>query len=446
MKWRRVKRLNGATESVDLYEVLGLETSASKVEIKKAYHKAALASHPDKVPEGDRAEAEVRFKAVSQAYEILYDDDKRARYDRFGMSDFTRGAGGPGGMDGDVDLEDLYNMFMGGMGGMGGMPGRGDFFGGPFSGAPGGMGRKKKGKDVVQQYEVTLEELYKGKTVKLASTRNALCSVCKGSGGKDKAKPKKCAICQGKGWTQNLRQIGRGLVTQETVPCANCKGTGNTFRDKDRCKKCKGNCVSEEKKVLEIYIPRGSKEGDKIVLEGEADEQPDYETGNIVFILEEKEHPVFARAGADLTAQIKVSLAESLTGFSRVVVKHLDGRGIQITHPKGKILRPGQVLKVKGEGMPFKKSDGRGDLYLLVEVEFPEDGWSPDADAIRKLLPKRKAEDIVPAPGEHVDEVEYQPDADIEDIGGSEDGAGSAWVDEDDDDDDDEDGPQCAQQ
>lgn len=165
--------------------------------------------------------------------------------------------------------------------------------------------------------------------------------------------------------------------------------------------------------MLEIYIPRGSKEGDKIVLEGEADEAPDVETGDILMVLEEKEHEVFARAGADLTAPLSISLADALTGFSRVVLKHLDGRGIHITHPCGKILKPGQILKVKGEGMPHKKGDAKGDLYLVVDIQFPDDGWSPDVHAIRKVLPASKEEEIK---AEHVDEVEYDPDADIEDV------------------------------
>lgn len=234
------------------------------------------------------------------------------------------------------------------------------------------------------------------------------------TGGKSQAKPKKCATCSGRGFSQNLRQVGRGLVTQETVACAACTGTGQTFRDKDRCRKCKGICVTEEKKVLEIYIPRGSKEGDKIVLEGEADEAPDVETGDIVMVLEEKEHEVFTRAGPDLTAPLTISLADALTGFSRVVVKHLDGRGIHITHPRGKVLKPGQILKVKGEGMPHKKGDSKGDLYLIVEIQFPENGWNPDVPTLKRVLPESKEAEIK---AEHVDEVEYDPDADIEEVG-----------------------------
>lgn len=203
------------------------------------------------------------------------------------------------------------------------------------------------------------------------------------------------------------------MVTQENAPCNSCKATGEVFREKDRCRKCKGACVVEEKKVLEIYIPRGSLEGDRIVLEGEADEQPGYETGNIVFILEEKEHEFFTRSGADLAAPLKIDLSEALTGFSRIVLKHLDGRGIKVTHPQGSILRPGQVLKVEGEGMPHKRGDGKGDLYLTVEIEFPGNDWTPDVDVLRKVLPYGTQEEVT---GDPVDEVDYD-DADIDDVG-----------------------------
>lgn len=193
-------------------------------------------------------------------------------------------------------------------------------------------------------------------------------------------------------------------MTSEIMTCEPCSGTGSVFREKDRCRKCKGKCVLEEKKVVEVYIPRGSNQGDKIILEGEADEQPGYETGNIVFVVEEKEHDVFMREGADLSAKLKIELSEALTGFSRTVLKHLDGRGIHLTHPQGKILRPGQVLKIAGEGMPHKKGDGRGDLYLEVDIQFPEDGWTPDVDTLRKALPH---ETLPKIDGEPVDEVEY---------------------------------------
>lgn len=157
------------------------------------------------------------------------------------------------------------------------------------------------------------------------------------------------------------------------------------------------------------------REGERIVLPGEADQNPDQEPGDIVFHLVEIEHPLFTRAGADLTAPLKVTLAEALCGFSRTVLIHLDGRGIHITHPQGKILKPGQTLKVIGEGMPHKKSDAKGDLYLIVDMEFPKDGWIKDDSSalqLQSLLPKPAD----PIHADTVDEVEYDPNGNIEEV------------------------------
>ncbi|PMD59032.1 DnaJ-domain-containing protein [Hyaloscypha bicolor E] len=422
---------NGAPEEVDLYEVLGIPKSSTKSEIKKAYHKAALQHHPDKVPEEQREESELKFKAVSQAYEILHDEEKRHLYDTHGMAAFDPARGG--GMGGGVDLDDiLAQMF--GMGG--GMP--------PGFGGESGPKRPRRGRDEEQKYEVTLEELYKGKTVKFASTKNIICTHCKGTGGKKDAKPQTCERCKGNGITVGLRSVGPGLVTQERVVCDTCSGTGKIFKEKDKCKKCKGKRTTSEKKVLEIYIPRGAREGERIVLEGEADQVPDQTPGDIVFTLVEEDHEMFQRAGDDLSAELNISLSEALTGFSRVVLKHLDGRGIHLNHPQGKVLKPGQILKIAGEGMPLKKSDSKGDLYLVVKIEFPEDGWLEDPAAFGEL------QKILPGPPPvvettEVDEVEYDSDADIEDFGANsgDPRAGGGWEDE-----DDEEGgaAQCAQQ
>ncbi|CAE7034038.1 hypothetical protein PTNB85_03745 [Pyrenophora teres f. teres] len=440
----------GVDEEIDLYEVLEIEKGASKTEIKKAYHKAALAHHPDKVAEDDRAEAEIRFKAAKQAYEILSDDDKRNMYDTHGMAAFDPSNGGMGG--GGPDMDDIFAQMFGGMGGFGGMPGMGGMGGMPgmggMGGMPGGRNVPRKGRSVEQEYEVTLEELYKGKTTKFSNTKNIICSLCKGSGGKQGAKSNACAVCNGRGAKQVLRQVGPGLVTQETVACGNCEGSGQVIPEKQRCKKCKGKKVVETKNVLELYIPRGARQGERIVLAGEADQLPDQEPGDIIFTLSEAQHDVFERAGADLRAELKVSLVEALTGFNRVVITHLDGRGLKLNvqQPDGNVLRPGQILKIEGEGMPIKKSDARGDLYLVVDVEFPEDGWLKNDAAVQKVrdaLPKSETPEGKHEEVEEVEEVEW--DADMEDFGaGSGDprAGGGEWE----DDDDEEAGPQCATQ
>lgn len=307
-------------------------------------------------------------------------------------------------MGGGVDLDDiLQQMFGMGGGGMGG--GRG----------PPGMKQQRRGRDEEQKYEVSLEELYKGKTVKFASTKNVICHHCKGTGGKEKAKPDTCTRCKGQGVTIGLRSVGPGLVTQERMICESCTGVGKMFKEKDKCKKCKGKRTTSEKKVLEIYVPRGAREGERITLEGEADQIPDQIPGDIVFTLVEEDHEIFQRAGDDLSAELNVTLAEALTGFSRVVLKHLDGRGIHITHPQGKVLSPGQILKVEGEGMPLKKSDAKGDLYLVVKIEFPEDGWTQDEasfTSLKNVLPEPEP----PIEAMEIDEVEFDSDADIDEV------------------------------
>ena len=185
-----------------------------------------------------------------------------------------------------------------------------------------------------------------------------------------------------------------------------------------------------------------SREGDKIVLEGEADQVPDQEPGDIIFGLVQTEHETFKRAGADLLAEIEITLGESLCGFSRVVVKHLDGRGLHIEHPQPEacVLEPGQVIKVVGEGMPHKKSEFKGDLYLVVKVKFPEYEWLENKQVLAKL------KELLPTPETHiqadvVDDVNYVETASLDQFGASAEGD-EGWV----DDDEEEGEPQCAQQ
>ena len=185
------------------------------------------------------------------------------------------------------------------------------------------------------------------------------------------------------------------------------------------------------------------REGDRIVLEGEADQLPDQDAGDIVFNIVQTDHSLFRRAGADLSAHIEVTLAEALCGFSRAVLKHLDGRGIHLKHPKATpcVLKPGQVIKVAGEGMPLKKSDQRGDLYLIVDIEFPDYKWLERNQAFSKL------QEILPKPAqaiaaEEVDDVDYDEEATLDDFGGRDTQGDDAWEDEDDE----ENEIPCAQQ
>ena len=184
------------------------------------------------------------------------------------------------------------------------------------------------------------------------------------------------------------------------------------IKEKHRCKKCNGRKVTETRKPLELYIPPGSQNGDRIILEGETDQIPGQTPGDIIFRLVEVPHKTFRRVGSDLFADFKVSLSEALTGFDRTLLIHLDGHGVKLSFPKseGRVLKPGHILKIFGEGMPIKGGDGKGDLYLTARIIFPEDGWLSNPASrqqLRKLLP-------VPSPPDAVTEareVEYDDQA-----------------------------------
>lgn len=412
-------------ETVDYYEVLGVSRDATTIEIKKAYKKLALAHHPDKVVEDEREAAEVRFKEISEAYEILSNDQDRAYYDNFGASGRSNGAGGMNGAEfNDFFGADDFAQFFGGP------PGGHAGNGGPRFGPGKQPGLKKRTEDARIAIKVSLEDIYKGKVIKMASTRDVLCKGCGGVGARPKAKAHKCANCKGEGMVQRLKRVGPGRVASEFVECQTCRGRGQTFRDKDKCRKCSGSGVKETTAILEVYVPRGAKNGHEIVLEGQADECYGKTTGDIIFQVDVEPHDTFTRVGDDLVAKVKLDLVEALCGFSRVVVTHLDGKGIELTVARGTVIRPDMYFKVAGEGMPIKKSEARGDMYLVADIEFPQDGWcheESEARALRNILPVRATSNDKPVVGHEIDNVDYElcsgdlplqeDDDDYEDVG-----------------------------
>ncbi|KAG9326958.1 hypothetical protein KVV02_001908 [Mortierella alpina] len=342
------------------YDTLGVSPDASEAEIKKAYRKLAMQYHPDKNPDaGDR------FKEISHAYETLSDPESREMYDRYG-EDGPGGAGGFG-FSGGMSQEEMFAQMFGG-GFFGGMPGEG---------GPGGpRSRTRKGEDINHNLNVTLEDLYNGKTTKLSLEKNVVCGLCSGS----------------------------KFSMTVTVTVTMSDGNGSIMREKDRCKKCKGNKVVNEKKVMEIFIEKGMRNGEKIPMKGEADQLPDVETGDVILVLVQKPHALFERSGADLSCKITISLVEALCGFSKILITHLDGRGIHIEQPAGSVIRPGDVKKIIGEGMPhFKRPIDKGDLYITFEVEFPKDNWAAAGSmkSLEALLPARGPTPIEPELVDH---------------------------------------------
>lgn len=404
----------GRPQDVDnksLYTALGLEPSAGDNEIKKAYRKMAMKHHPDKG--GD----EVKFKEITKAYEILSDEQKRKLYDEGGEDAVENGGGGGG------DPHDIFSAFFGG----GGRRERGP----------------KKGEDLVHPIQVDLENLYNGKTVKLSLTRDIICTACKGSGSKNPDANTTCQSCEGNGVKLVIRQIAPGMIQQMQMKCPDCDGSGTSVKAKDRCTECSGKKVKSDKKVLEVNIDKGMKNNQKITFPGEADQKPGIMPGDVVFVLQQKEHKTFKRKNDDLLIQQKIPLVEALCGTT-FIVTHLDGRKLVVKTQPGELIRPGDVKTIDDEGMPMHKNPFvKGKLYVSFDVQFPKDGQI-NAEAAAMLT---KALPAGPALAACADAEEVtMRNADLSSMGQNAHGRGGAY-----DDDDDEDGRggqrvQCAQQ
>ncbi|KAI3647454.1 hypothetical protein MP228_007675 [Amoeboaphelidium protococcarum] len=406
-----------------LYDLLEVKPDASDADLKKSYRKLALRYHPDKNPDaGDQ------FKEISHAYEVLSDPQKREIYDRYG----EEGLNGQGGMGGGMNAEDLFSNIFGG-----------SFFGG--AGRGGRSSGPKRGKDMIHQLRVSLEDLYKGKTAKLALQKNVLCSDCNGRGGKEGA-VSDCGGCRGTGVKVTLRQFGP-MVQQMQQVCNECNGEGQVIKEKDRCKTCAGKKIRGDKKVLEVHIERGMKDGQKIVFNGEGDQQPGVQPGDVVIVLDEKEHPKFSRKNDDLIYKAEIDLLTALAG-GKMAIEHLDGHIALVTIVPGEVIKPGDLKTIPGEGMPiYKRSQDYGDLYIQFDIKFPAPNSLTPAQlkSLEKILPARPA--LPDLTSKDVDEYVLSNVQNGKKFGGSG-SRGGAYANSDDMDEDHDHGPQvqCAQQ
>uniref|UniRef100_A0A8B9RYR0 DnaJ homolog subfamily A member 1 n=1 Tax=Accipiter nisus TaxID=211598 RepID=A0A8B9RYR0_9AVES len=342
------------------YDLLGVRPGASLDEIKRAYRRLALRYHPDKNPsEGER------FKQISQAYEVLSDAHKRALYDRGGERAMKEGGlgsrGGSGGFGSPMDIFDLF--FGGGVR----MRSRAD----------------RRGKTVVHQLSVSLEDLYNGTTRKLSLQKNIICRKCGGCGVREGAQ-RRCPKCHGSGMEVRIHQLGPSMIQQIQTVCSQCQGQGEWIRPRDCCLTCNGRKVVREKKILSVHLDKGMKDGQKITFHEEGDQVPGLEPGDIIIVLDQKEHPVFRRSGDDLIVKREISLADALCGC-RQVIRTLDNRTLLISSQPGDVIRPGDLKCVPNEGMPVYRSPfQKGKLILQFQVKFPEPGWLP-TDRLRQL-------------------------------------------------------------
>lgn len=350
------------------YDILGVKPGASADDLKKAYRKLALKYHPDKNPnEGEK------FKQISQAYEVLSDAEKKKIYDMGGEQALKEGGGGGGGFSSPMDLFDMF--FSGG--------------GTPFGGGGGRRGRRdRRGKDVIHQLNVTLEELYRGAVRKLSLLKNVICDKCEGRGGK-KGAVEQCPACRGSGMEVRIQQLGPGMIQQIQTVCSECRGQGERINPKDRCKNCQGKKVVRDKKILEVHVDKGMVDGQKIVFNGEGDQEPELEPGDIIVVLDEKEHPTYKRNGNDLILRQDIMLVEALCGFQKAI-HTLDDRDLIITMIPGEVVKHGEVKCILNEGMPqYRNPFEKGRLIVQFLVIFPTEISPELVVQLENCLPAR---------------------------------------------------------
>jgi len=350
-------------KETEFYERLGVKPDATPEEIKKAYRLMALKYHPDKNPSPEATE---KFKQISEAYEVLSDDEKRQLYNKYGEAGLKEGGFH------FSDAASIFEQFIG----------RGfDPFG--FSTKSQGP---KRGRDIVHPLIVSLEDLYTGKIKKMRITRNVICKSCNGSGSKVKGASTTCPTCEGRGVKVTVQQLGPSMYTQQQRTCTQCQGQGEVIRPQDRCQTCKGEKVVETKKIVEVNIEKGMKYGEKIVFYGESSEEPGAETGDIIFVVKPEKHPTFTRHGDNLIMEKSIPLVDALCGFE-FTLTHLDGRTLLLRSSPGEVIKPGEIREIVNEGMPMHKSPyTKGNLYVKFDVSFPDNISETNKQSLQKAL------------------------------------------------------------
>lgn len=347
-------------EKRDYYEVLGVEKNADADTIKKAYRKAAIKYHPDKNP-GDK-DAEEKFKEAAEAYDVLSNEDKRARYDRFGHAGMNGPGGGAGGFSGfggagGFSMDDIFEQF-------------GDIFGGTFGGFGGGRSRGtrqrvNRGSDLRISVRLTLKEIAEGVTKKLKLNKIIACEKCGGTGAKDKSAFTTCSQCGGSGYVITVQNSFFGRMQTQSV-CPSCQGEGRVIKDK--CPHCHGEGTERGDKVVEVKIPAGVAEGMALTLQGMGNAaRHGGVNGDLIVVIKEESHPEFERQGNNLVHNLGISVTTAILGGD-AEVPTIDGR-VRISIDPG--TQSGKVMRLRGKGLPDVNGRGRGDIIVVVDVVIP---------------------------------------------------------------------------
>lgn len=366
-----VKLVNHMPEQKrDYYEVLGVSKGASDDEIKKAYRKLAKKYHPDMNP-GDK-EAEAKFKEVNEAYSILSDEQKRARYDQFGHAgvDPNYGAGGPGGPFGgfdmgDIDLGDIFGSFFGG-GGFGGFGGGGARRNGP-----------QKGESLRANLTITFEEAAFGCEKELSLNRTEECDECHGSGCQPGTTAETCPDCRGTGVVRVQQRTG-GFAFSSTAACTRCRGTGKIIHSP--CKSCGGSGSVKKSKRITVTIPAGIDDGQAVSLRGQGNAGKNGgPAGDLIVGVRVKPHPQFRRDGTTVLYEQPVSFFQAAMG-AELEIPTIDGK-VKYTLPAG--TQTGTTFRLRGKGIPELRGRGRGDQYITIRVQVPTSMNAEQKEALR---------------------------------------------------------------
>lgn len=354
----------------DYYEVLGVDRSADDDSIKRAYRKMAIENHPDKNP-GDEA-SERRFKEAAEAYAVLSDADKKSRYDQYGHA----GVDGPGGGGGAgfSSAEDIFSAFGDMFGGGGGGGGGGGFFDQIFGG--GQRGRGRRGNSLKVELALSLKEVATGVKKTIELKRAEACGKCGGSGAKAGTKKKTCGTCEGHG--QVIRSQGFFQLRQT---CPTCEGQGQTIESP--CGPCKGRGTVPKTSPVNITIPAGIQDGhaERIPGQGEPGEGG-APPGDLIVVLNVKEHDVFTRYGDDLLMQTRISFRQAVTG-DEVHIPTITGESVAMKIPAG--TQPGEKLRVRNHGLPRPDGYGSGNLVVQIQVTVPKKITSEQSELLAKF-------------------------------------------------------------
>lgn len=358
----------------DYYEILGVTKTSSADEIKKAYRKVAMQYHPDRNP-GDKS-AEDKFKEAAEAYEVLSDADKRAKYDRFGHQAFAPGAGGFGG-GGASNMEDIFSQF----GDIFGDDVFGSFFGGGGGRRGGGGGRARgvRGSNLRVKIKLTYEEIAKGVTKNIKVKKYVGCNTCGGSGAKDKGSVQTCNTCGGSGQVRKVTSTFLGQM-QTVSTCPTCNGEGTTITAK--CGNCKGEGRVFGEETINVDIPAGVGEGMQLSMSGKGNMgERGGAPGDLIILIEEEPHKDLQREGLNVAYELHLTFTDIAFG-TNVEVPTIDGRA-KIKIPAG--TQSGKIFRLKGKGFPEVNGYGRGDQLIHVNAWTPQNLTTEEKDMLEKL-------------------------------------------------------------